>query len=201
MTRNWNYFLKSAQKRYWMPRSPRQGDLTPGLRYPDGPMASPVIERDSPKAAAAPARAPAELIDAKRHRRRPRKARQDQARQRRRIARGAGAAAQGRADRGPRQGRTAAAQGSPRPPLRRAAVPDGRRNHPHPLRLRAQASLSVGEPVRDRAHGRGRDRRLWPRAAGAGLRHRSAVSAALQADRLGRVRSPKPSSIACGTPG
>ncbi len=39
-----------------------------------------------------------------------------------------------------------------------------------------------------RAHGGGRDRRLWPRAAGAGLRHRSAVPAALQADRLGRER-------------
>ena len=38
-----------------------------------------------------------------------------------------------------------------------------------------------------RAHGGGGDRRLRPRPAGAGLRHRSAVPAALQADRLGRV--------------
>ena len=41
--------------------------------------------------------------------------------------------------------------------------------------------------VRSRAHGGGRDRRLRPRPAGARLRHRSAVSAAVQADRLGRT--------------
>ncbi len=48
-------------------------------------------------------------------------------------------------------------------------------------------ALSVAGAVGSRAHGGGRDRRLRPRAAGAGLRHRSAVSAALQADRLGRI--------------
>ena len=39
--------------------------MGPRLRYPDGPMASPVIERDSTKAPAALARAPAELIDSR----------------------------------------------------------------------------------------------------------------------------------------
>ena len=43
------------------------------------------------------------------------------------------------------------------------------------------------EPVRGRAHGRGRGRRLRPRHAGAGLRHRPAVPAALQADAVGRA--------------
>ena len=42
--------------------------------------------------------------------------------------------------------------------------------------------------VRRRAHGDRGDRRLRPRPDGAGLRHRSAVPAALQADRLGRIR-------------
>ena len=41
------------------------GDLKPGLRYPDGPMASLVIDRDSSKATAAPTRAAAELIDSR----------------------------------------------------------------------------------------------------------------------------------------
>jgi [protein-PII] uridylyltransferase len=41
------------------------GDFKPGVRYPDGSMVSLVIDRDSPKAAAAPARAPAELIDSR----------------------------------------------------------------------------------------------------------------------------------------
>ena len=53
--------------------------------------------------------------------------------------------------------------------------------------LAAQASLSVAEPVGSRADGGGRDRRLRARIAGAGLRHRSVVPAALQADRVGRV--------------
>ena len=79
------------------------------------------------------------------------------------------------------------AQGPARTALRRAAVPAGRRDHPPAVRLRAQASLSVAEPVRGRAHGGDRDRRLRPRAAGARLRHRSVVPLALQADRLGRV--------------
>ena len=97
------------------------------------------------------------------------------------------AAAQGGAGRRPRAGRAAAAEGPPRPALRRAAVPHAGRDHPRPVRVRRQASLSVGESVRGRAHGDRRDRRLRPRPAGAGLRHRSAVPAALQADRLGRV--------------
>ena len=66
-------------------------------------------------------------------------------------------------------------------------MPDGRRDHPPAVRVRAQASLSVAKSVRGRAHGGGRHRRLRPRAAGARLRHRSVVPAALQADRLGRV--------------
>ena len=51
-----------------------------------------------------------------------------------------------------------------------------------------QACLLRAEPDQRRAHRRGGDRRLWPRRAGAGLRHRSAVPAPLQADRLGRER-------------
>ncbi len=44
------------------------------------------------------------------------------------------------------------------------------------------------EPDGRRAHGHRGARRLWPRPARAGLRHRSPVPAALQADRLGRER-------------
>ena len=51
------------------------------------------------------------------------------------------------------------------------------------------SSISTfGKPVRGRAHRDRRDRRLRPRPAGAGLRHRSPVPASLQADRLGRER-------------
>ena len=90
-------------------------------------------------------------------------------------------------DRRPRQGRATAAEGPSRAALRRAALQDGRRGHPHPVRIRAQAPLSVAKPERGRTHGGCRDRRLRPRAAGARLRHRSVVSVALQADRMGRV--------------
>jgi hypothetical protein len=47
--------------------------------------------------------------------------------------------------------------------------------------------LPLQEPLRRRAHGDRRGRRLRPRHAGAGLRHRPAVPAALQADALGRA--------------
>ena len=60
-------------------------------------------------------------------------------------------------------------------------------DHPHRVRVRRPSPLSVAEPVRSGAHGDRRDRRLRPRADGAGLRHRSPVPAALQADRVGRV--------------
>ena len=45
----------------------------------------------------------------------------------------------------------------------------------------------LANPDRRRAHGAGRGRRLWPRRAGALLRHRSAVPAALQADAAYRA--------------
>ena len=80
-----------------------------------------------------------------------------------------------------------AAAGPAGPALRRAAVPDAGRHHPHRLRVRRPSSLSVAESVRSGTHGDRRDRRLRPRADGAGLRHRSPVPAALQADRVGRV--------------
>ena len=92
------------------------------------------------------------------------------------------------ADAGARARRATAAQGPPRPPLRRAAVPVAGRDHPHPVRVHRQRALSAAGAVGSRAHGGGRDRRLWPRPVGAGLRHRSVVPAALQADRLGRIR-------------
>ena len=41
------------------------GDLSARLRYPDGPMASPTLDRDSRGSAAPPSRAPAELIDSR----------------------------------------------------------------------------------------------------------------------------------------
>ena len=85
-------------------------------------------------------------------------------------------------------GQAPARGGRRRPRLRRRPVGlPGRadqarlRLHHHP-RLPRRQSLDRG------AHGRGRPRRLWPRPARAGLRHRSAVPASLQADRLGRER-------------
>ena len=97
------------------------------------------------------------------------------------------AAAEERARGRSRQCRAAAAAGSPGPALRRTPLLHAGRDHPRAVRVRGQASLSVAESVRSRAHGDRRDRRLWPRPAGAGLRHRSAVPAALQADGVGRV--------------
>ena len=52
----------------------------------------------------------------------------------------------------------------------------------------ASISITSDNPSEVRAHGGGRGRRLRPRHAGARLRHRSAVPASLQADRLGRER-------------
>ena len=71
--------------------------------------------------------------------------------------------------------------------MRRAAVLHDGRDHPHPVRIRHRASLPVGKSVGLRAHGDRGDRRLRPRPDGARLRHRSAVPAALQADRVGRA--------------
>ena len=122
-----------------------------------------------------------------RSRGRARTARRDARRQRARTAPRGGAAASRPRCAGPRRGRATAAQGPPRPALRRAAVLHAGRDHPRAVRVRGEASLSLGEPVGSRAHGDRRDRRLRPRPAGARLRHRSAVPASLQADRLGRV--------------
>ena len=98
-----------------------------------------------------------------------------------------GATAEGRDDRGARDRAGGAAEGPPRPALRRTAVLRAGRDHPHPVLRRHPPSLSLADPLRRRAHGGGRHRRLWPRPDGAGIRHRSAVHPALQADRLGRA--------------
>ena len=66
-------------------------------------------------------------------------------------------------------------------------------------RRRDAPSLSLAYPVRRRAHGGGRDRRLRPRPDGAGIRHRSACSSCPTSRPPGASRSPKPFSIACGT--
>jgi hypothetical protein len=76
--------------------------------------------------------------------------------------------------------------GPSRPPLRRAAVRASRRNHRPAVHFRDEASLSKPRAVGFRAHGCDRHRWLWPRPDGAAVRHRSAVPAALQADRMGR---------------
>ena len=113
--------------------------------------------------------------------------RRDPCRARARIAHRGGAAPQIGADAGARPRRGFTAQGPPRPALRRTAVPDAGRDHPHPVRIRRLRALSDAGAVRSRTHGGGGDRRLRPRPAGAGLRHRSVVSVAVQADRLGRA--------------
>ena len=59
-------------------------------------------------------------------------------RARARTAHGRGAAPQIGADAGAGAGRRTVAEGPPRPALRRAAVPDAGRDHPHPVRIRAQ---------------------------------------------------------------
>ena len=92
-----------------------------------------------------------------------------------------------RADRRASQGGADAAGRPPRATLRRTAVPHAGRDHSHPVRVCHQASLSGAEPVGSRAHGNRCHRRLRPRHPGARLRHRSALPAALQADRLGRI--------------
>src|SRR5262249_3929670 len=91
----------------------------------------------------------------------------------------------------PPGGRPAAAApplGCPRTAERRAALRHAGRDRARALRVRDQAPLPGAEPFRSRAHGGRRHRRLWPRRARARLRHRSPVPAALQADRLGRIR-------------
>ena len=89
---------------------------------------------------------------------------------------------------GRRQAEVWLTRGRPGPRLRRPPVRPGGRADPRALRARRRGRLRLGPPVHRRAHGGGGHRRLWPRPAGAGLRHRSAVPAALQADRLGRER-------------
>src|SRR6266700_2994069 len=69
----------------------------------------------------------------------------------------------------------------------RTAVSCAGRDHPHPVFGGDPPSLPLADPERRRAHGGGRDRRLWPRPDGAGIRHRSALHPALQADRVGRA--------------
>src|ERR1700733_9722131 len=56
-----------------------------------------------------------------------------------------------------------------------------------PIPSGARSSLFFANSFRRRTDGGGGDRRLWPRADGAGIRHRSSLYPALQADRLGRA--------------
>ena len=69
--------------------------------------------------------------------------------------------------------------------LRRPAVASDGRDHPRALRFRRHPCLPPEQPVGRRAHGGGRGRRLWPRHAGAGLRHRPPVPAADKQTPLG----------------
>ena len=119
--------------------------------------------------------------------RRGRRARRDPLRTRGCFPRRHGAAVEGRDDPGPRGGAGGAAARSSRTALRRTVVFRPGRNHPHSLRRRHASSLSLADPLGRRAHGRRRHRRLWPRTDGAGIRYRSVVHPALQANRLGRA--------------
>ena len=92
----------------------------------------------------------------------------------------------------PRRG----AQVAPRPscsrPARARAAPQNlcagrRRDHPRRPPVRDARGLSGRQSLGRRGHRARRRRRLWPRHAGAGLRHRSALHPALQADALGRA--------------
>ena len=133
------------------------------------------------------ARAPGELIDGAALVADLKALAASHARQRARTARRRRAPPQIGAERGPRTCRATAAQGPPRAALRRAAVPDAGRDHPHPVRIRVVSELyppqvpSQAERMAVIATG-GYGRGLL----GAGLRHRSPVPAPLQADRLGR---------------
>ena len=150
------------------------GDFRARLRYPVCPMASLALETAHRPAHEHPPRPSSELIDsraiaadleklAKRHGGNERELRAAVA-QRLKAA----------LDRRPRQGRAAAAQGPARPALRRAALPDGRRDHPPAVRLRAQASIR---------------RRIRPRPS----TWRSSPPAAMAA----ACRRPAPTSICC----
>ena len=99
------------------------------------------------------------------------------------AARGSASPARGRRQRAPLRGRAVALPG---------------RADPRPLRLHGRARLPRDQPFRRRAHGDRRHRRLRPRAAGAGLRHRSAVPASLQEDARGARASPSTCSTFCG---
>ena len=109
------------------------------------------------------------------------------ARARTRIAQRRRPAAQSRAHAGACARRGFIAQGPPWPALRRAARGHAGRDHSYPVRIRRQRALSVARAVRGRTHGGGCDRRLRPRPVGAGLRHRSSVSTALQTNGVGGI--------------
>ncbi len=156
---------------------PRVRDRTARLRY----------RMQHGSSAQARHRRPTSPVRCRGDRRRTGEARGILCRQRARAAHRGGAAPQGGARREPRRGRAAAAQGPPRRTLRRTVVPVAGRDHPRALRFRGPAPLPLEKPVGSRAHGDRRHRRVRARADGAGLRHRSPVRAALQADRLGRV--------------
>ena len=70
-----------------------------------------------------------------------------------------------------------------------------------PVRVREQTSLPVGKSVRSRAHGGRRDRRLWPRPAWRPAPTSICCSCCPTNRPPGASRSPRRSSIACGTPG
>ena len=72
-----------------------------------------------------------------------RRARRKTCRPRGRVSHGRGATAEGRDDRGARDRAGGAAEGSPRPALRRTAVLRAGRDHPHPVLRRHAASLSL----------------------------------------------------------
>ena len=108
-------------------------------------------------------------------------------RARRRLSRSDHPASERRTCEGTRRRPDAAAEGPAWTPLRRAAVLSARCDHRPAVRGGDAPSLQEPGAVRLRAHGDRRHRRLRPRADGAGIRHRPAVPAALQADRLGRV--------------
>ena len=164
------------------------GDLPPAPPLSDGSMASLALDHEPARAAERHLACVGELIDSARDRRRPRETCQGPRRQRARAARRGGAALKAALDGRPRQGRATAARRT----ATAAAAPSGSAG----WKTRSSASCSSSRasifirrriPSRGRTHGGRRHRRLRPRPAGAGLRHRSAVPAALQADRLGRV--------------
>ena len=90
--------------------------------------------------------------------------------------------------RGPRRSRGGAPARGRRDRLRAPALRPHGRHRPRPPRQRRAAPLPGRQSLLGREARRRRDRRLRPRHARAGLRRRSPVPAALQADRLGRER-------------